>query len=57
MMYDERFDMLTTPVSQVVWAVARIREGGGGGVKQYDLLLLLLYRGYIKKARFFDRFE
>ena len=29
-MYDEKFDILTTHVSKVVWAVARIAEGGGG---------------------------
>ena len=33
-MYDEKFDILTTQISQVVWAVLRmIPEGGGGGVR------------------------
>ena len=31
-LYDEQFDILANQVSQVVWAVARIAEGGGGGV-------------------------
>ena len=31
-MYEEKFDILTIQVSQVVWAVRMIPEGGRGGV-------------------------
>ena len=49
--YGEKFDILTTHVSQVVWAVRRIVEGGGCQI--ILRIYRFIYSGYIKKARFY----